>query len=111
MTRIDQRTNEKIPVASHLQEDGILIFYSEHSDFVDRVKKSKGTKIITQRLATFLAVRIGVHFLDKYFTKGKDTLDYSTSQLEDNGDFILKFEAYMQPLINKSINSIVEDES
>ena len=109
MTRIDQKTQEKIPVSSHLQEDGV--FYSEHNDFKSRVRKSKGSKIITQRLATFLGVRIGVHFLDKYFTKGKDTLDYSTSQLEDNGDFILKFESYMQPLINQSINAIAEDES
>jgi hypothetical protein len=111
MTRIDPKTNEKIPVASHLQEDGVLLIFSEHIDFKDRVKKSKGSKIITQRLATFLGVRIGVHFLDKYFTKGKDTLDYSTSQLEDNGNFILKFESYMQPLINKSINTITENES
>jgi hypothetical protein len=111
MTKTDLRTGKKVEISSSLQEDGMLVFYTEHIDFKSRVKISKGSKIITQRLGTFLGVRIGVHFLDKYFTKGKETLDYSTSQLEDNGNFILKFESYMQPLINRSIDKIGKDES
>ena len=30
------------------------------------VDKRRGKKVITQRLATFLGIKIGVHFLDKY---------------------------------------------
>lgn len=105
-------TGKKIEQISMLGEDGVLTFWTTHPWFISRVDKRKGSKIITQRLATFLGARIAVHFLDKYFRKGGGgSLDYSIKQLEDNADFILKFEDNMQKLINKKLDSIGRDES
>jgi len=109
--KTNPRTGEPYEVASDLTADGKLIFWTQHPDFQERVKVRKGGKFITQRLATFLGTRIAVHFLDKYFQKGSRNIDYSIYQLEDNGNFILKFEDHMQSLIRKNINSIGKDES
>ena len=109
--KTNPRTGEPYEVASDLTADGKLIFWTQHPDFQERVKVRKGGKFITQRLATFLGTRIAVHFLDKYFQKGTRNIDYSIYQLEDNGNFILKFEDHMQSLIRKNINSIGKDES
>ena len=63
MTRIDQKTQEKIPVSSHLQEDGVLIFYSEHNDFKVELEKVKVQKLLPKDLQPFLVLELGYIFL------------------------------------------------
>lgn len=107
-------TGEKVEIPSYMDEEGELVFFTKHPDFAKRVKTKRngGSKVITQRLATFLGTRIGVHFLDKFFRKGnKGIIDYSIDQLEDNGDFILRFEDKMQLLIGSSLDSLGKNES
>lgn len=113
-TKNHRMTGEKVEIPSYMDEEGELVFFTKHPDFAKRVKTKRngGSKVITQRLATFLGTRIGVHFLDKFFRKGnKGIIDYSIDQLEDNGDFILRFEDKMQLLIGSNLDSLGKNES
>ena len=106
---LDRNENQ---VSSYLNESGVVYFYNEHPEFVNRVNKIRGKKVITQRLATFLGIKIGVHFLDKYIHKGGvERLEYNKEQLESNAEFVLSFEDKIQPLINKPLGTIVENEN
>jgi len=95
---------DPILLSTELQDDGVLIFFTQHKDFKSRVGKRKGVSKLTPRLVTFMACRIAVHFLDKFFLKNPDKFEqYSIKQLEHVGGFVLKFENALQPYINKSI--------
>ena len=49
-------TGEKVEIPSYMDEEGELVYFTKHPDFAKRVKTKKengGSKVITQRLATF----------------------------------------------------------
>ncbi|MFP4461741.1 MAG: hypothetical protein ACLFQE_06050, partial [Thermotogota bacterium] len=99
----DELTGET--VKSVLIGDTIEI-YRNHPEFEERVKKSlKGEAKITQRLVTYLAGEISIHYKDHYFhKKGIDILDKKI--LQNFVNFIYKFEEDLQKLSGKNLSDI-----
>jgi len=99
----DDITGEKLK--SILVGDTIEI-YRNHPEFEERVKKSlKGEAKVTQRLVTYLAGEISIHYKDHYFRKkGIDTIDKKI--LQNFINFVYKFEEDLQKLTGKNLSDI-----
>ncbi len=99
--------NDKM-LRSQLTGSDIRIF-SKHPDFEDRVDKTrKGASKITQRLITYLAWEITVHYKDKFQTKHGQP-DYNIQLFQDLVDFIYKFEDLLKDLSWKNLSDFNQD--
>jgi hypothetical protein len=101
---IDAENNE--PQRSNLVGSTITI-YRKHSDFAKRVdKKRSGESIITQRLITYLAGEITVHYKDKFVTRDEQP-SYNKKMFSSVVDFIYKFEDTLSGLVGKNLGDII----
>jgi len=101
---IDSTTNK--PLRSVLVGSEIRIF-KKHPDFQKRVDilRSGGSKI-TQRLITYLAGEITVHYKDKFHTKKGTEPEYSKSHFSDLVSFIYQFEDMLKDLAGKNLSDL-----
>src|SRR3989304_4424814 len=107
--RIDERepdidlTTDK-PMRSNLYGSEIRIF-KQHPDFQERVEVSRrGETRITQRLITYLAGEITVHYKDKFHTKQKEQPEYNKNMFTDLVGFIYQFEEMLKDLSGKNLS-------
>jgi len=77
---------------------GNIRIFKEHPDFEERVKKSlKGEIKVTQRLITYLAWEITVHYKDKLQTRYWQP-EYDKKLFQDLVEFIYQFESMLKDL-------------
>ena len=78
---------------------GTIWIYKKHPDFISRVEKKRiGESKITQRLITYLAGEITVHYKDKLETKGGLQPEYNKKMFRDVVDFIYSIEEELKGL-------------
>lgn len=103
---IDSATNE--PMRSNIYGGEIRIF-KQHPDFQKRIDISRrGEPRISQRLITYLAGEITVHYKDKFHTKKgtQPDLQYNKSLFSDLVDFVYQFETMLQDLSGKNLSDL-----
>ena len=101
---IDSTTNK--PLRSILAGSEIRIF-KKHPDFQERVDiLRRGGSKITQRLITYLAGEITVHYKDKFHTKKGTQPEYSKSHFSDLVSFIYQFEGMLKDLAGKNLSDL-----
>lgn len=87
---------------------GTIEIYSQHPDFETRVDKSRtGEKRISQRLITYIAGEITVHYKDKLQTRGGQP-EYDKKLFENLVEFIYKFEELLKGLNGKNLADVSE---
>ena len=97
---IDIETNE--PLRSNLI-GGTIIIFRKHNDFITRVdKKRSGESTISQRLVTYLAGEITVHYKDKFVTRDSQP-EYNKKMFINVVDFIYKFEEMLNGAVGKNL--------
>lgn len=78
---------------------GTIWIYKKHPDFISRVDKKRiGESKITQRLITYLAGEITIHYKDKLETKGGLQPEYNKKMFRDVVDFIYSIEEELKGL-------------
>ena len=78
---------------------GTIWIYKKHPEFISRVDKKRiGESKITQRLITYLAGEITVHYKDKLETKGGLQPEYNKKMFRDVVDFIYSIEEELKGL-------------
>ncbi len=97
---IDNET--KKPIRSSLIGNEITIF-KQHTDFQDRVDVSRKREAkITQRLITYLAGEITVHYKDKFHNKNGQP-EYNKKLFIDLVSFVYEFEKMLKDLSGKNL--------
>lgn len=100
---IDEDTNE--PIRSQLVGGSIRIF-REHPDFIKRIDiKRTGEHKISQRLITYLAGEITVHYKDIMQTR-MGQHEYSKKLFENLVSFIYQFEEAISGLNGKNLSEM-----
>jgi hypothetical protein len=95
-----------IILRSTLAGSEIRIF-KQHPDFQERVDMSRrGETRITQRLITYLAGEITVHYKDKFHTKQKEQPEYNKTMFTDLVGFVYQFEAMLKDLAGKNLSDL-----
>jgi len=88
---------------------GTIIIFRKHKDFMDRVdKKRSGESKITQRLITYMAGEITVHYKDKYITR-EGQPSYNKKMFNSVVQFIYKFEDLLNGLIGKNLGDVLNE--
>lgn len=101
---IDSITNK--PLRSNLYGSEIRIF-KQHPDFQERADFFRsGEPKITQRLITYLAGEITVHYKDKFHTKQKEQPEYNKNMFTDLVGFVYQFEAMLKDLTGKNLSDL-----
>lgn len=101
---IDSITDK--PMRSNLYGSEIRIF-KQHPDFQERVEVSRrGETRITQRLITYLAGEITVHYKDKFHTKQKEQPEYNKNMFTDLVGFIYQFEEMLKDLAGNNLSDL-----
>jgi hypothetical protein len=88
---------------------GTIELYSKHPDFDSRVDNSSriGEKKISQRLITYIAGEITVHYKDKLQTRNGQP-EYDKKLFENLVEFIYKFEDLLKDLKGKNLSDVSE---
>lgn len=80
--------------------------YKRHPDFEDRLKISRqGEMKITQRLITYLAGEVTVHYKDVFHQKHGQPL-YNKKMFSDLVQFVYKFESMLSELDGKKLSEL-----
>ena len=99
----DAETHEKL--RSVLIGDEIHIF-KRHKDFESRVSETRQReKKVSERLITYLAGEITVHYKDRFFNR-KGQPDYSKSLFVEVVSFIYQMEEKLAPLVGKNMSDL-----
>jgi hypothetical protein len=89
--------------------DGTIYIFKKHPDFISRVDKKRiGESKITQRLITYLAGEITVHYKDKLETKGGLQPQYNKQMFRDVVDFIYAIEEELKGLGGSNLENFNE---
>jgi hypothetical protein len=97
---IDMETNTQI--RSSLI-GGTIVIFKKHPDFISRVEKKRiGESKITQRLITYLAGEITIHYKDKFETRGGLQPEYNKKMFRNVVDFIYLIEEALKGLEGKN---------
>lgn len=87
--------------------DGTIFVNMDHPDFQGRVERTrKGELKITNRLLTYLAAVISIHYKDQYYEKYHNQPDARTELFDQQVDFIFRLESTLIPFI-KDIGEMV----
>jgi hypothetical protein len=102
---IDEETNK--PIRSQLIGGSIRIF-KEHEDFQNRVDRTRTKEPkISQRLITYLAGEITVHYKDKLQTRHGQP-EYNKKLFENLVEFIYQFENMVKDLAGQNLSDFNE---
>ena len=106
----EQKKADGALIRSDYIEGGAIVIYKSHPDFKERVKKTyQGEMKITERLISYLASEIAIHYKDKFFAvRGKQPevqaiLSQRKDLFVDIIDFSYQLEKLLQPFVNKSL--------
>ena len=81
--------------------------YKEHEDFIQRLSRSQNwIDQISERLVTYLAWEISVHYKDEYYNKKKQQPEYNKLLLVNLFDFYYDFESSLKELVGKNLSDI-----
>ena len=81
--------------------------YKEHPDFRSRVQIWKNWEDrITQRLITYLAWEITVHYKNEFYCKRSEQPEYNKQMFVELVEFIYKYEDWLKDLVNKNLSDI-----
>jgi hypothetical protein len=85
-----------------------IIIYKNHPDFQSRVSHShQGETKITERLISYLASEITVHYKDLFFNKMQNGQpEYNKAMFESFVDFIYQFEKMLQDFRGKNLSEL-----
>jgi hypothetical protein len=88
--------------------DGVIYIFTDHPDFQARVKKTHGGEMkITARLANYLAAIISSKYKEQFYQQKK--LEPERDKvLDEQIDFIFRFENLMQKFIDQRLDKIGE---
>ncbi len=93
--------------------NGIISVNMEHPDFRGRIERTrKGELRVTNRLISYVAAVISIHYKDQYYEKYRNQPDVRTELFDEQVDFIFKLEDTLLPFL-KEIKDIIlaaEDE-
>ena len=85
---------------------GEIRIFKRHPDFEERVKsKRSGKQKITERLITYLAGEITVHYKDRFHNR-KGQADYNKYMFIDLVAFIYKFEGILNDLVGQNLSDL-----
>jgi hypothetical protein len=89
--------------------DNVIYIFTDHPDFQNRVKKTHGGELaslrITARLANYLAAIISSKYKEQFYQQKK--LEPERDKvLDEQIDFIFRFENLMQPFIDQRLDKI-----
>lgn len=91
-----------------LWDGSYIILYKNHPDFQSRVSHShQGETKITERLISYLASEITVHYKDLFFNKMQDGQpEYNKAMFESFVDFIYQFEKMLQDFSGRNLSEL-----
>jgi hypothetical protein len=80
--------------------DGTIIIYRRHPDFLERIDSTsrRGEDRVSQRLITYLAGEITVHYKDVLQTRDGQQPEYNKALFENLVEFIYQFESMLVDL-------------
>jgi hypothetical protein len=89
--------------------DGTIILFKNHPDFLERVDTSsrRGEPRVSQRLITYLAGEITVHYKHIFQTRNGQP-EYNIALFENLVEFIYQFESMLKHLDGKNLSDITE---
>ncbi len=89
--------------------DGIIYIYMDHPDFQTRIQQTRGGELssmkITARLANYLAAIISSKYKEQFYQSKKINPDRDRV-LDEQIDFIFRFESLMQNFIDQRLDKI-----
>jgi len=90
--------------------DGNIILYRKHPDFLERVDMTsrRGDARISQRLVTYLAGEITVHYKDILQTRNGQP-EYNKALFINLVEFIYQFESMLVGLVGKNLSDLGEE--
>ena len=101
----DVDVNDQL-IRSQIIGSEILIF-TKHPEFISRVEtKRNGEEKISQRLITYLAGEITVHYKDAFYEKNKINTQYGKELLQQLVSFIYSFEDMLKDLKDKNLSEL-----
>ncbi len=91
--------------------DGVIYIFTEHPDFKNRVGRTRGGELgsakVTPRLANYLSAVISSKYKEQFYQQKK--LEPERDKvLEEQIEFIFRFENLMQSFIDQSLDKIGE---
>jgi hypothetical protein len=91
--------------------DGTIYIFKNHPDFLERVDTSsrRGEPRVSQRLITYLAGEITVHYKHILQTRDGRQPEYNIALFENLVEFIYQFESMLQHLDGKNLSDITEE--
>lgn len=99
------REEDNKPLRSEFMANEIRIF-KDHEDFISRVTfANNGESKISQRLITYLAGEITIHYKDIYYSKTGQP-EYNKNMFISVVDFIYQFEYMLKDMVNKNLADI-----
>ena len=103
--QVDGTTNKAY---RSIWDGSYIIIYKKHPDFQARVSHShQGETIITERLISYLASEITVHYKDLFFNKMQDGQpEYNKAMFEGFVDFIYQFEKMLQDFSGRNLSEL-----
>ena len=114
--RISNQTPPEINaklLRSHFLDGVGVIIYSVHPDFEARVTKTRrGEMRITQRLVSYIASEIAIHFKDRFYEIRKtqpeiqNILSQRMDLMEDITNFIYRFDDILQGVVGKDLQTL-----
>lgn len=100
-------------IRSEFIEGDSINIYKNHPDFSQRIKrKRQGEMIISDRLISYIATEIAIHYKDKFYsTRGKQpevqaVLNERKELFADMTSFIYLYEEALQPYVGFNLNTL-----
>lgn len=107
---VEQKKTDGTLLRSQFIEGDAIVIYKNHSDFQERIKRTyQGELRITERLLSYLATEIAIHYKDKFFEVRKkqpeiqSILNSRKESFINLCDFVYSFEKLLQPCVGKNI--------
>ena len=108
----EKEENGKVKYIRSKYVDGTIYIFKNHPDFLERVDTSsrRGEPRVSQRLITYLAGEITVHYKHILQTKDSKQPEYNIALFENLVEFIYQFESMLQYLNEKNLSDIAEED-
>jgi len=107
---IEQKKTDGTLLRSQFIEGDAIVIYKNHPDFQERIKRTlQGELKITERLISYLATEIAIHYKDKFFQVKKkqpeiqNILNSRKESFINLSDFVYEFEKLLQPYVGKNL--------
>lgn len=103
-----QVDNETGKLVRSLLVGSEILIYKKHPDFENRVSHSRqGETKISERLITYIAGEITVHYKDKYYNKlHEGQPEYNINMFIGLMEFVYKFEELLAPLAGRNLSDL-----